>query len=398
MRDAPNVGLDAASALLAVLGRADAGRRVPATVDWQGVAEIARWHGLEPLLAHRLGALGLLPSLPDELRARLAGAAMLATVRDTARRRQLGEALGALAGAGVAVVPLKGSVLAEHAYPASSLRRMTDFDLLLPAGEIARARTVLRGLGYVPDEGPSPSENHAPTLRHPVRMPIELHDVINPCRSPFRLPLDGVLARTVSMRVAGHDVRALEPIDMLLHLATHMGHGHVLGASLSGVVDILMWTERYGDVVAWDEVVARARTAGAERFVHAALALARQALGARVPDAPLAALRARGDDAVVEHARRLLTARPFLVLGAKAVTDPRDGALARMWRIARALLVRPARDRVHPAEHAVPLTSRVRGYRARWSNIGRLLLHPADGREALRHVVGVRAVRRWAGS
>lgn len=389
--------MTAAATLLALLGRPGAAPSIPATVDWRAVVEIARWHGLEPLLAHRLGARGMLALLPEDLRAHLAGIAVLSTLRDVARRRQLGEALGALAAAGIPVVPLKGAALAEHAYPASSLRRMSDFDLLLPEGALEHGRDVLLPFGYVPDDRPSPSERHAPALRRPGGLPIELHDTINPCHAPFRLPLADVLARTVPAQVAGHDVRVLEPIDLLVHLATHMGHGHVLGASLSGVVDILMWTERHGDAVDWKAVVARARTAGAERFVHAALLLARKALGARVPAAPLAALRTRGDEAVANHALRLLTAPPFLVLGAKAVTDPRDGALARTWRIARALLVRPARDRAHPAEHTVPLTSRVRGYGARWSNLGHLLLHPAAGREALRHVIGVRAVRRWAG-
>ena len=168
---------------------------------------------------------------------------------------------------------------------------------------------------------------------------MELHHTIEPCVRPFALPLGAVWDRAVACRPAGVHARALAPEDLLLHVATHMGHSHVFGASLVSVCDVLAWTERFGAGADWDAVVGRARSAGVGRFVYAALALAREVLGAAVPARPLAALRTPADDGAVARAAELLVASPFHIVGAKAVTSPDDTALRRAWR--EALRSRP---------------------------------------------------------
>lgn len=393
---------DGSAHLLATL----LGRREPmdasrlSAAEWAIAAEAASWHGLLPTL-HLAARATAPPTLPPTVRRLLADAYTLALLRAEARRQQLDELLDALGAAGVRVIVLKGAYLAEHAYPAPTLRPMTDLDLMtgqpLPGG----ARSALAALGYAPAaDAPAPPDRHAPPLLRPGRLPVELHHTIEPCSAPFTLDLDAVWARTRPCAVAGHPVLALATEDLLLHVSTHMGHSHVLGASLVSVCDVHAWTERFGAAADWDAVVVRARASGVRRYVHAALALAHQALGARVPREVLRALRTPADDAAVVRARGLLSAPPFLMLGAKSVTDPQDSTLARVARVARALLVSPAIGSLGPrlpdGTHGTPSGASRDGYRARWAAVARLVLQPSARRAAARQVADVRELRRWA--
>jgi hypothetical protein len=278
---------------------------------------------------------------------------------------------------------------------------MSDFDLLLAGADVPRARQALTADGYVADDSAVPTR-HAPALRRPGGLAVELHHTIEPCEPPFAMRLDDVWTRAMPSVVAGVRILALAPEDLLLHLATHMSHSHVLGASLTSVHDVHVWCARFGATADWDALVGRARGAGVDRFVYAALAIARDAFGAEVPRAPLAALSASdADDVMVAHALALLAAPPFVIVGAKAVTDPRDDPTSRARRIARALLVSPAREQLGPrlTVHAGDGRRhwlRHDGYVTRWAALVRLLVRPTLGWATVRRVASVRALRRWA--
>jgi hypothetical protein len=387
--------------LAATLGRR-AGVDLPQLTadDWTAVADVAAWHGLQPALRHAVEARHATRWLPPTVARRLGDASTVAALRAEARRRQLATLLSALRAAGVDAIVLKGAYLAEHVYPALALRPMSDLDVLVRECHVETALAALAPCGYTP-AGPAGRAGGRTLVRSGGgSMALDMHTSINPCAPPFALPLRDVWARASRCAVAGESALALCAEDLLLHLATHMGHGHVLGASMVSLCDVSAWLERFGATADWEAVLCRARDAGARRFVYAALALARRAQGADVPEEVLAALRAPGDDAAVEHALGLLAAPPFVVLGAKAVTAPAVSWRVRAARVARALLVTPARDALGPR-----LPDRVGGgngwavrdgYLARWSAVARLLTSPARGRSAVDRIVGVRALRRWA--
>jgi hypothetical protein len=278
---------------------------------------------------------------------------------------------------------------------------MSDLDLLVRAPDVPRATDAVAALGYVASAIDAPAR-HGPPLVRPGRLPVELHHTIEPCAPPFAMPVADVWSRAVPTEIAGRPTLALSPEDLLLHLATHMAHSHVFGTSLASVHDILVWTMRYGARADWQELGQRARAAGVHGFAYAAFVLAQRVFGADVPLAPLAALRSTEvDDAMVEHATVLLAAPPFVLIGAKALTDPRDDLTSRTRRVARALFVTPARQRLGPrlSERAGRGPSRwvqQDGYVARWSALLGLLASPAVGWAAARHVARVRALREWA--
>lgn len=390
--------------LAGFLGRGDVGDVARASVaprDWAGIVEMASWHGLQPALHHALTGRGMLSCVPDAERAALGIAAVVATLRADARRRQLGEMLAAFRDAGIPVIALKGAYLAEHAHVDASLRLMSDLDLLVRAPDVGRATDAAFALGYEPSTIDAPAR-HGPPLVRRGQLPVELHHTIEPCAPPFAMPLADVWARAVPTTIADTPALALAPEDLLLHLATHLAHSHVFGTSLASVHDILVWTIRYGERVDWDVLVRRAREARVHGFAYAAFVLARRVFGAEIPRAPLAALRDTAvDDTMVEHAIALLAAPPFVLVGAKALTDPRDDLTSRARRVARALFLSPALHRLGPrlsggAGRGPARWVRRDGYIARWTALLALLAMPTVGWSAARQVARVRALRQWA--
>ena len=395
LKGTSRVADDDARLLLALLAGSATVHAVDVDAEcWRAVAEMAAWHDMQPALRHAVAALASV-ALPADVREPLDTSHTLALMRAESRRRQLAEVLAALAAADVPTIVLKGAYLAEHVWAAPALRPMTDIDLLVPGERLARAQETLAALGYGPNGDPSiaPRARHAPALRRRGRLPVELHHTIEPCSPPFGLTLDAMWARSVACEVAGVGARALAPEDLLLHIAIHMGHSHILGSWLPRVCDVQGWTARFGATADWDAVVRGARAAGARRFVNAALALAHRTLDADVPAEVLAALHAPQDEATVAHATTLLATPPLLVASATSLTDPRDSMLARARKVARALLVSSAgRMRAGRGGGLLP-----RGYGARWTAVARMVLLPS-GPSMARRVASVRALRDWATS
>ena len=391
--------------LLAILGRGPTGALADLSEgEWAALAEAASWHGLMPLLWHRLQALDAAHLVPAATRQRLTDAETLDTMRSLARSLQVRELLTALHARGVPVVLLKGAFLAEHAYPCAATRPMSDLDLLVPAPRLGTATAALFALGYAPAAGAAAAAatgggRHEPALRRPGRLAVELHRSIEPCRAPFSLCLQEVWARACPVRTEGAPALALAPEDLLLHLATHMGRSHLLGASLVSVCDVAAWTQRFGGTADWEVLVRRARASGTRDFVHAALGLARRALGAPVPADVLSALGGRPDnDVAIDHAVQLLGSPPALLVGARSISYPGESGWARARRIARALLITPARLRGGPTALAWEAGENTRrdGYLARWTAVARLALRTGARRGAVEQVARVRWLRAWA--
>jgi hypothetical protein len=391
---------EAAELLLAVLGRGD-----PDLSSLQeralSVSELASAQELLPLLWHRLQERGEVDLSPVVLE-RFADARTLAMLRAEARRRQLSELLDALHAADVPAVLLKGAFFAAHAYPTASIRPMGDLDLLVPNALLETAIDALVERGYV---RPSARDwrrfrefRHAPPLQHRTRrLSVELHDTIEPCAAPFTLPLADVWARSISTPTSGAHALALAPEDLLLHLATHMGHSHLLGTSILRLYDVALWVDRFGGAADWDAVVSRAQDSGVRRFVYAALGLAARLLAAPVPHEVLRRMRREPDDVAIAVAARLLTS-PEILPGATVLTWVHDNKWGRARRLARSLLVTSALHSsasergVHQLDHAVPSQR----YRARLGALTHLLANPGALRIGIQQAMRAHYLMSWA--
>lgn len=120
-------------------------------------------------------------------------------------------------------------------------------------------------------------------------------------------PRQDLWQRAVPLRIAGVDTLGLCPEDLLLHLCVHACYAHRFAIGLRPICDIAETVRHFGGALAWADVEARARRHRWHRGVYLMLRLAKEMLGATVPDEVLRA-RPSGD---VDQALR--TSR-FLIL------------------------------------------------------------------------------------
>jgi hypothetical protein len=179
---------------------------------------------------------------------------------------QIAETQRRLGIAGVPSLLVKGWAVARL-YPEPGLRSYTDVDLIVPRGELARARAALAA-------GP------------PIGDPVDLHD------GPGLLDLssfDALAARAEPTTVGGAVVRVLGPEDHLRVLGLH-GLRHGLFRPL-WLVDLAVCVETRPAGFDWD------RCLGSDprraEWVASAIALAHRLLGARVADTPVSGRVAR---------------------------------------------------------------------------------------------------------
>jgi len=267
--------------------------------DWDRVLELARWHGLRPLLDRHLAQAD--PALvPTAVRLETWAEAGRIRRRNELFARELAALDAALDSAGVRAVHYKGPTLALAAYADPGLREFGDLDILLDRRDLPAAQALLRGRGYCPiHELPhwleaAQLESHAHyhvALASPAGLVVELH-----WRSDPEFPVEATAEEawwkaTARERVAGRDVRCLPPEELTLALCIH-GSKHQW-TSLGWVAD-LAERLRAGTCGDWTVIEARAREMGCARRIGVALALARLVLEAPVPESAAALARLPG--------------------------------------------------------------------------------------------------------
>ncbi len=156
-----------------------------AEIDWSAVARRADFLQITPLLRFNLAQIGLLNSIPQEIRvvidetSRVWAARHLAYVNETQR---LIEALNA---GGVPALPLKGAALMLGGYyPQAGLRTALDIDLLVDPDQIQLAEQIVQERGYAeipgrkslrPRQRLANERNHLWPRRGPGGLLLELH-------------------------------------------------------------------------------------------------------------------------------------------------------------------------------------------------------------------------------
>ena len=392
MRGRRRVSTDVGNRLLDCLHQdpAHTGRTPWATVtvdEWAALFALARTHHVEALLAFRLRSRGIESRLPEAARAAALDARQRGARSALLAQESLARLTTTLQTQGVSVIVLKGGHLAHVVYPRPSLRWMLDVDLLVPRADLTRAAALLRAQGYgqnapSDDEGGSSAYPwHLPRFVKAHRPSVELHWRL----AANDLPPQGDLwERAVPVRIAGVETRGLCPVDLLLHLCVHGCYAHRFVMGLRPICDIAETVRHYGDTLAWADVEARARRYGWHRGVYLMLRLAKEMLGAAVPDEVLRA-RPSGD---LDHAVR--TAR-FLILEGNQIGRGLPAGVASV----STATTWPGRIRAFGRSLFVPTAALARDFRVS-PRSPRLLLYSMRVRDLLkRHgPVVVRLLRR----
>jgi hypothetical protein len=266
-------------------------------IDWRRLGKLALAHGTLPRLVRCLSeeSQGSVP--PASLRELRAAADALAA-RSFSLTTELVRVVGVLEAGGIPVIPYKGPALAASLYGSLLLRPCSDLDLLVQPADVPRATEILITDGYQPKRALSPAEQAALLrndyargfLKDGGRLLLELHWGFRPRYCAFRVQIDRLWERQVAITVAGCSMRSLAPEDLLLVLCTHASWH--LWARLQWIVDVAELLRAHPSLD-WKAVVERASRCGCRRMLWLGLLLARDLLGAPVPE-PIQ-LRMQGD-------------------------------------------------------------------------------------------------------
>lgn len=383
--------------LVAAASLADAPAAHPAiaadTLDWGYVQRAADRQGVTALLyqwLQRHPHVAVAPAVMADLHD--------AYWRGHFRNRLLFEELRrvacAAADAGIAIMPLKGAVLAPRFYGVAALRPLSDLDLLVQPADVARFGDLLRSMGYT-ETDPSPSYVDDEWLDLDSRdycwfASLEGVDSFIEYRvAPLELAVARLtdLDRTYTDALRRHarevwsratpsnDGSLLQSAeDLLLHVTTHLAAKH-LDFRLIWLHDLALIVGRRD--LDWTYIAAQAARLRMAAPIAAALEAARDHLSAPVDQAGLAAV--------------------LTTLGRSSGWSLAHRDLARLRQHVAAL---PGRDLRHEGPWGWPLgaaLSRVHGWPARL-RILRWVVLPGRGYLEHRGTAGRGPASRLAGS
>lgn len=273
-------------------------QRVQGPLDWDGLIDLACYHGVGGLLHRNLATL-CADFVPVESLTVLRRRMQAGTLLNQLLAHELTILCEAFEAQGVPVIPIKGASLAASVYGDLTIRDFSDIDLIVPERSMTEAQAVLLNLGY---------ESEVPSLdRSKTDHEKDPHHVFLKKQKLFRVDLQYEMAHSQfvflldrpefwlhrrPVLVANKTVQALPPEYLLIILCVH-GSKHVW-EQLKWVCDVaeLLRVHQHLD---WDRIFKSALTWRCQRLVYMGLSLAHLLLDAPVPERVLARLSADSD-------------------------------------------------------------------------------------------------------
>lgn len=257
-------------------------------LDWDLVITRAQTHRVLPLL-HRSLAL-VWNGVPQPAAERIRRVYLQVVVANLIQNEELTRITRAFNEKGIDILPMKGPSLAERVYGDVTLRMFSDLDILVPAGAVLAAKSLLQELGYVPE--PMNLEQEKIHLRagceygftrrrgdSPVN--VDLHWAVMVRRIGTMLNAADLWKRSVPSEVGGAVARRMACEDELLYLCIH-GWAHCW-ESLLWMCDIHEFLERYRHSIDWSEFLERAKENKLQRIVGTALWLVERLFRSELP-------------------------------------------------------------------------------------------------------------------
>lgn len=334
---------------------------LPTGLNWESLLAVAETENLTPALGFALKTVAW-EGVPAGVRERLIRRLAEGSARHLLMSRELGRVLGRFAAEGVAVIPLKGPVLADTLYPHPALRPFSDLDLLIRPEDLLRADALLGGLGCrrVADDHSWSFDiayDQATLYEGPTGIRLDLHwSVVNDPRYAWN-HREGLTVwdRAIRVQVAGKAALGLCPEDLLLYQAVHLAIHHSL-AGLLWYWDLALILDRWAGALDWDTVIARALRWRVHTALFFALRGLERVFGVSAPPQVMVRLRPRGLRAAALD--RLLR-------------DRKSDRLARLGHLIPLLLVDRSRDLFGPFRQV--LSPSAAWVRTRYEGVARSL-------------------------
>ena len=307
--------------------------------SWGRLVDRAVWHGVAPLLYHRLRRSENLVIPPDPLE-RLRDLYIHCLLRNQPILEQLSEIVRETTKAGYSVLVLKGAYLSNCIYEEAALRPMGDIDLLALSPDVEKVQRHLKTLGYRYAAGTKAIDysrlHHLRPLSRTGSVDVEVHHDLAPAWAPFEHDIVGLWDRSIRTRVGDLDLRHLAPDDLLLHVCTHAAYNDEFRLGLPAVCDVDAVVRRLGHKLDWVRLIQTANSDGRSRFAYATLRLSRELLETPISEDVLASLHHdQVDDKVVTEAVGYVLSTtadvPVTLKSMGEATTPR-AKLKTLWR------------------------------------------------------------------
>ena len=269
-------------------------------VQWDLLVRQARRANLLTRLSSVLQAHALTASVPEAPRQHLVSADVIMRRQSVSVRWEVECIRQALAACGTPLVLLKGAAYEMAGLRAAQGRLFSDIDILVPRHLLPAVESALLLNGWRASDHDDYDQHYyrewmheIPPLRHVRRdTTIDVHHNILPATAHVKV--DGQALLEASVPLPGVEgVRVLQPVDMLLHSATHLFHEGEFANGLRDLFDIDALLRDFGNERRfWDDLIPRAARLGLGRSLYYALQTSSAMLDTPVPPDVLAAARA----------------------------------------------------------------------------------------------------------
>ncbi|MDE2297903.1 MAG: nucleotidyltransferase family protein [Burkholderiales bacterium] len=259
--------------------------------QWDLLIRQARRANLLGRLAHSMADHSLLDSVPAAPRQHLLAAMLLAKRQAMAVRWEVECLMQAFAGTGLPLILLKGAAYVMAGLPASIGRVFSDVDLIVPRPLLGNAESALMQHGWRCADTSAYDQRYyrewmheIPPMTHVRRgTTVDLHHSILPETARVSVKV-GALLDAITPVAGVPGLHVLQPLDMVLHSASHLFHEGELENGQRDLFDLDSLLRHFGtEPDFWHTLAPRARELGLARPLYHALRYTTTMLGTPVP-------------------------------------------------------------------------------------------------------------------
>ena len=283
--------------------------------DWEELLFEVDKQGVKLILSDHLRRQGLSEFVPDAILEGLRAANLLTTASNVRILHHAGGILKAFKKQNLNVIGLKGLYLVESIYQHIGSRNIGDLDLLIRKKDLQRALHIMQKLGYKLStwydvKAPNKDIKHVPPMFKTSAPPVELHWTILEEDEPFTIDTKGLWERALPATIAGVDMLALSPEDLILHLCLHLTYQHHFNIGLRSLVDVATVLHHFNGQVDWQKLADIAQGWGATRVLWLSMILVGDILGIDLPSNLLMQIEPTDPDPwIIEEARSQLISK-----------------------------------------------------------------------------------------
>jgi len=262
-------------------------------VNWRYFLHLAESHGVASLVYHNLVTNDLTNKVPKYCLEWLSRIYHNTLYKNVIFSDALNKVMCKFRQHRIAIIVLKGTILAEQLYGNPALRTIVDIDILVRSEELSLASFLLSEMGYQRATSNHEYEHHFHEIyckQAQFPLIIELHwNLENP--EFVDVPRQEIWQRAQSQELSEGNIMVLSPEDNLLFLSNHLTKQD--DKLLRSLADIGVLLERYKDDLDWDYIVKSTHSWGIDYSVYYSLVKCRDLLKTSVPAHVIKTLKPR---------------------------------------------------------------------------------------------------------